>query len=205
MSVNWDSYEIYHPGVVGRLRALPRAEARRAFEGLMNAKPARIQMLRRLLDANRMKLSASNEAIQDLNDLYRLNVEPDPDEPGRLLPVWYSVTNDVALFLGDVMIERCPGLEWKFFTWGARNASYQRHVIMGFSRVLDEKYNIDIDRAIAAYGHRVVASRGSIPNYGKALVRGREIDVDAAAARARTRPIEEDAFIRWLRLAEWNA
>jgi hypothetical protein len=28
--------------------------------------------------------------------------------PGRLLPVWYSVVNDVALFLGDVMIQRFP-------------------------------------------------------------------------------------------------
>lgn len=25
--------------------------------------------------------------------------------PGRLLPAWYSLVNDVALFLGDVMIQ----------------------------------------------------------------------------------------------------
>jgi hypothetical protein len=43
-----------------------------------------------------------------------------------------SLTNDVALFLGDEMIARNPGLRWEFFTWGKRDLSYQRHVIMGF-------------------------------------------------------------------------
>lgn len=35
MTINWDSYEIYSPAVVGPLNTLPRAEARRAFDRLM--------------------------------------------------------------------------------------------------------------------------------------------------------------------------
>jgi len=77
---------------------------------LMEAKPARIEMLRRLLRANRVELSSTDEGIQDLNDWFRANVEPDTEAPGRVLPDWYSVVNDAALFLGEAMIERCPGL-----------------------------------------------------------------------------------------------
>jgi len=202
--VNWDGYEIYDPGVHGPLTTLPRAEARRAFDRLMEAKPARIEMLRQLLRSNGVELSSTDEGVQALNDWFRVNVQPDPRAPGRLLPDWYSVVNDVALFLGDVMIERSPGLRWEFFTWGKKNGSYQRHVIMGFSRVFP-KYDIDVDASVAVYGHRIIAARGSVETYGTVVVRGVEIDVDAAAARGRERPLEEDEFLRWLRLAESNA
>lgn len=201
VSVDWDSYEIYDPGVAGPLTTLSRSDARRAFNQLMEAKPARIEMLRQLLANNGVELGTSDDAIQSLNDWFRANVEPDPAHPGRLLPDWYSVVNDVALFLGDVIIERGPGLRWEFFTSGKKNVSYQRHVIVGFGKVPNSKYNIDIDRRVAAYGHRIVASRGSIPRYGKMAVRGAEIDVDAAAARHADQEIEDDAFVRWVQAA----
>jgi hypothetical protein len=38
-----------------------------------------------------------------------------------LLPDWYSVVNDLALFLGETMIERCSTLRWEFFTGGKKN------------------------------------------------------------------------------------
>ncbi|HEX6443920.1 MAG TPA: hypothetical protein VF053_02450 [Streptosporangiales bacterium] len=74
------------------------------------------------------------------------------------MPDWYSVVNDIALFLGEVMIERHPHLRWEFHTWGKKNASYQRHVIMGFSTE-DPRYhtNMDIDRGLAVYGQRIVS------------------------------------------------
>jgi hypothetical protein len=120
------------------------------------------------------------------------------------LPEWYSVVNDVALFLGDVILERCPGLRWEFFTGGKKDVAYQRHVIMGFSRVPNSKFNVDIDRNVATYAHRIVASRGSVPTYGKQTVRGVEIDVDAVAASERN-DVEEDAFWRWVKAAESDA
>ena len=203
--MDWDGYEIYDPGVYGPPNTLPRAEARQAFRRLMEAKPARIGMLRQLLKANGVELSSTDEGIQDLNDWFWANVEADPKTPGRLLPDWYSVVNDIGLFLGDVMIERCPGLRWEFFTSGKKSASYQRHVIMGFSGVSHPKYNINVDTAVAGYGHRIIAARGSVATYGTVVVRGVEIDVDAAAARGRERPIEEDAFLQWMNLAESNA
>jgi len=205
VTIAWGDYEIYNPGVSGPLNTLSRREARQAFDMLMRARPQRTEMLRCLLAANGLVLTNANTAIQDLNDWFRANVEADPDEPGRLIPGWYSVVNDIALFLGDVMIERCPGLHWEFYTWGSKNAAYQRHVIMGFSRVPNPKYNIDIDAAVAAYGHRIVASRGSVPHHGHVRIRGVEIDIDAVATRPERLEIETDAFRSWLKLAEGRA
>ena len=171
--MDWDAYEVYDPGTAGPLHAMPRAEARRAFKHLMSAKESRIDALRKLLKANGIELTRSDAGIQDLNDWFRTNVQPDPRDPERLLPEWYSVVNDIALFLGDVLISRHPNLRWELFTSGARNTSYQRHVIMGFRQNADPQSNLDIDVAVAIYGHRVIAGES----------------------------VDEEAFWKWLRNA----
>lgn len=206
MSIDWDGYELYDPGTAGPLNTLPRAEARQAFKRCMETKAARIEMLRRLLRANGVELAGEDTAVQDLNDWFYANVESDPEQPGRLLRGWYSVVHDVAVFLGDLMIERYPNLHWEFFTWGKTNVAFQRHVIMGFGTE-DPKFhtNIDIDRSVATYVHRIIEGRGSIPTYGRVNVRGTEIDVDAAAAQHRSHEIETDAFWRWLQMAAQRA
>lgn len=206
-TVDWGSgYEIYDPGVAGNPQLLPRAEARQAFKQCMQTKPTRLEMLRQLLEASGLELGTSDDDVQVLNDWFYAHVEADPEHPGRLLSEWYSVVHDVALFLGDVMIERHPNLRWEFFTWGKSNVAYQRHVIMGFSTE-DPKFrtNIDIDRTVATYAHRIIEHRGSIPVYGTVEVRGHPIDVDALAAHHRGRYIETDAFRRWLQNAARRA
>jgi hypothetical protein len=201
MSFDWDGYQPYHPSVVGLLTELPRTQARQEFTHLMKAKPVRLEMLGRLADANGLRLGGDDPGIQQLNDWFRGNVQPDPDQPGRLLPHWYSVVRDTALFLGDVLIGRHPNLRWEFYTWGKSNVSYQRPVVMGFSQVTNAKYCLDIDRRVATYGHRVVAERGSVPDYGSYTVRGVEIDVAAAVAQQPRQPVEPDAFVQWLAIA----
>lgn len=74
VNMDWNGYEIYHPGVFGPLETLPRREARQAFNRLMAAKSARIEMLRGLLKANGVELGSTDAAVQDLNDWFRANV-----------------------------------------------------------------------------------------------------------------------------------
>jgi len=174
MTVAWSGYKAFDPGVRGPLHELARNVARAAFDRLMAAKEGRTDALGQLTRANGFELCGSDSSIQDLNDWFRREVEPDPVNPGRLRPPWYSVVNDIGLFLGDVMIYRCPGLRWELFTAGKTNIAYQRHVIMGFTNTPNAKYNIDPDLLVATYGHRIVAGLA----------------------------VEEDPFWRWVRAAE---
>ena len=206
MTIEWDGYEPYEPDVAVPPDTLPRAAARLAFKRCMETKPARLEMLSRLLKANGVEPGNSDAVVQDLNDWFFAHVEADPEHPGWLLPDWYSVVHDVALFLGDLMIERHLNLRWEFFTWGKTNVAFQRHVIMGFSTE-DPKFhtNINIDRMVATYAHEIIEHGGSIPSYGTVVVRGTAIDVDAAAARHRGRELETDAFVRWLQISARRA
>jgi len=206
VSIEWDGYEPYDPGFIGLPNTLPRTEARQAFKRFMETKPARLELLSQLLKVNGVELGRSDAAIQVLNDWFFENVEADPEQPGWLVPEWYSVVHDVALFLGDVMIERHPNLHWEFFTWGKTNVAFQWHVIMGFSTE-DPKFhtNIDIERMVASYAHRIIESRGSNASYGVVEIRGVAIDVDAIAADHRGRGIETDTFRSWLQMAARRA
>jgi hypothetical protein len=159
MSIDWADYVPFDPGVDRPLHEVTRREARAAFQRLMACKEARIEEVRGLLRRNGVTLGSDDTQLQSLNDWFRAEVQGDLTT-GRLLPLWYAVVNDVALFLGDVMIERSPGLTWVMFDKGRRAASYQRHVLVGFSRVPNPRYHVDIDLLLATYGHRVVARSG---------------------------------------------
>lgn len=158
MSVAWGDYAPFDPGVVAPLHEVTKREARAAFQRLMAAKPNRVSELRRLLERNGLALSSDDQGLQRVNDWFRREVEGEATT-GRLLPIWYAVVNDLGLFLGDVMIERCPNLEWVMFDKGARDIAFQRHVIMGFTGVANPKYNVDIDLLVATYGHRIIAGQ----------------------------------------------
>ena len=159
--MNWNGYEIYEPPHRGLLGDLTRKQARESFEYLMEVQSRRINLLNRLLAANGIELREDDDSIQSLEDWFRENVEEDPEAPGRLKPAWYSIVNDIGLFLGSVLIRRCPQLHWEFYVYGKKNIAYQRHVVMGFRRVDNSKYNVDFDLGVASYGHRVVAGNRS--------------------------------------------
>jgi hypothetical protein len=171
----------------------------------MAEKSARVEMLARLVAASGVQLRDDDAGIQELNDWFVANVEPDPDRPGRLSPAWFSVVSDIRLVLGEEIIRRCPGLRWEFPTTAKRSPSYQRAVIMGFSEW--PKMDLDLYGQIAAYGHRIITSRGSIGHEGTVTVRGVVIDLDALRRDevARGIVIEPDYFLQRVRQAEADA
>ena len=87
MTINWDRYEIYDPGVSSPLHELPRREARQFYNRLMAAKSARIEIFRQLLRANGEELSDTDDGILRLDGWFFANLEPDPDKPGWSLVV----------------------------------------------------------------------------------------------------------------------
>lgn len=172
----------------------------------METKDSRLEMLGRLLAANGVEPGSNDAAIQRLNEWFVANIEADPERPGRLRSEWYSITHDVALFLGEVMIERHPNLHWEFFTWGKTNVAFQRHVIMGFGSEDPKMHtNMNVDRMVATYAHQIIEARGSIPDHGTIEVRGTKVDVGAVSARHRSREIDTEAFSHWLQNAAQRA
>ncbi|GAA2887549.1 hypothetical protein Acy02nite_82490 [Actinoplanes cyaneus] len=163
MSVAWDGYSPFDPGVNRPLHELPRREARKAFDRLMAAKNDRKASLGQLLAANGVTLDDSDDGIQRLDDWFRDNVEGNA-RVDRLENIWYAVVNDISLFLGDTMIKRSPNLRWEFFTKGKRDVGYQRHVILGYTKVADPYYYVDIDMVVATYGVRIVANMETRPD-----------------------------------------
>ncbi|TCC15504.1 hypothetical protein [Kribbella sindirgiensis] len=156
MSVSWGDYSPFDPGVTRPLHEVTGREARAAFRRLMDAKHERASELRRLLAGNGVVLAGDDAGLQLVNDWFLSEVEG-VSGTGRLRSLWYAVVNDLALFLGDVMIERSPNLQWVMFDKGVRDVAFQRHVIMGFEGVANPKYNVDVDRLLATYGHQIVA------------------------------------------------
>jgi hypothetical protein len=162
--VEWDDYEVFDPGVDRPLAELPRKQARAAFDRLMGARGERLSQLRQLAAANGIDLDAA-DGVQRLNDWFVASVRPAPEDGGRLANIWYSVVNDIGLFLGERAIDASAGtLRWEFFTSGKRDMAYQRPVLMGF-KVSNPRYNLDPDLLVGMYGHRVVRGEDVDPSF----------------------------------------
>jgi hypothetical protein len=122
------------------------------------ARPERWAQLQRLLEGEGVVLGTTDADVQALNDWFRRSVKASSEDATRLANRWYAVVNDVAVVLGDVLIQRCPGLSWEFFTGGGKgDVAYQKHVITGFKNAPNAKFNLDIDRLVATYAHQVIA------------------------------------------------
>ncbi|WP_435749050.1 hypothetical protein [Microbacterium sp. PMB16] len=159
----WSSYALNEQDPYWVLQELPRKEARKQFERTMAMKSERIAELHRLLEGFGITLDRSDRAIQSMNDWFVGVVNPLPD---RNVPdgVSLSVCEDVALYLGEIMISRHSDLRWDFFTWGKSNGSYQCHVIMGFpfdNPVLHT--NLDLAGIVHGYGVSVLRNRTGAP------------------------------------------
>lgn len=169
-AVDWNGYEVFDPGLDRPLAQLRREEARAAFDRLMAARDQRLAQLRRLATGNGVDLDAV-DGVQRLNDWFVASVQPAPDGGGRLAKVWYSVVNDIGLFLGERAIAASGNkLRWEFFTAGKRDMAYQRHVLMGFAAP-NRRYNLDPDLLVGMYGHRLVRGENVDPEYFVKLLR----------------------------------
>ena len=123
----------------------------------MVAKADRIESLRELVQRNGVDLESVDDDIERLEEWLRREIVGDVAVPGNLQPIWYSVINDVALFLGEWIIERVPNIHWAFFDRGKRDASFQRPVLMGFSKVSNPAYNVDLDWLVGTFANRLAA------------------------------------------------
>jgi hypothetical protein len=203
--MHWDEYESHlrpvvgDSGFAGPLGETPAA-ARRVFDELLSIRQARIAMLTRLLEANGVALTTTDEGVQACNDWFLANVVADEQRPGRLEPIWYSIVRDIGLFLGEVLVARRPWLHWELHRGGKNELAHHRAVVAGF-HTPNPRYVVDFEFRLAGYGHQIVESRGSVGTYAPVTVRGAVIDVQAIVTH-RSEPIDGNAFVHWIGAAE---
>lgn len=147
------TYEIFDPKVDRPLQDLPRKEAKAHFDLFVKSIPERIRMLQELVKPEKIKLDYSLESLDKLDEWFPRIVEGEKRVDGSLAPTpeTFSVCNDLSMYLGEMLRKQSPHLKWELFVWGKKNLSYQRPVIMGFTKSLDEKYNIDFDDYLCRY------------------------------------------------------
>lgn len=150
---------------------MSRKQAEESYEHLMAARPERRQQLSSLLAGDDVDLDSSDEGLRRLAEWFGKNIEADPADPERLRNLWYAVVNDVALFLGDTAVSRAPTLRWGLFLAGKRDVAFQKHVVVGFTKVANPKYNLDIDRLVAMHGHRLISGAEPDPEFFVSVVR----------------------------------
>ncbi|MGW8359758.1 hypothetical protein ACWGK1_04190 [Streptomyces wedmorensis] len=143
--MEWGDYRPFQPLEDGPVGDLSPAAALREYEHRMATKDERLTVLAGLVGANGLRLGASDEDLDALEDWYLAEVEPEAEGSTRPRPLWIAVAYDLGLHIGDTIIARAPGLSWTFYRSraGARDVSHQNPVIMGFTGVRNKRYNVD--------------------------------------------------------------
>ena len=168
MSIDWGEWQPFE-GAPGRpLDEVEEETAERYFADLMEGRRRRIQELEGLLEHNGVQISFHDDGLQRLDEWYQAHVEG--TTPDRLNDRWYAIGLDIGLYLGEAIIHRAPGVQWRLFTADKRDASFQRPVLMGFDKAPNRNYNVDPERLVGIHGHRLVAGDDEPRNFFVQLV-----------------------------------
>ncbi len=155
--VDWGDYEVYVPPLWGLPSEMTRADARVAYNDKMAHRLERIEMLKTLARLNGLSMEEDPESVDQFGKWLVDEVQEDPEEPERLLPIWYSVVFDTGLYVGDLIIDRNPNLGWTLHKRGKKNVNHQKHVIMGYPT--DSRYSVDPDGYVAGLAHRAISGK----------------------------------------------
>jgi hypothetical protein len=99
MTIHWGQYEPYDFCLSCPPQDAPRREARQTYERCMATRFERIEMLNWLLKANGVKRGTSDEAVQALHEWFVESLEPEPENVGYPLPIWFSSYTPLRLYL----------------------------------------------------------------------------------------------------------
>jgi hypothetical protein len=176
----WADCQLISFPVASRWSEMSTPEARTTFDYVMEQRRFRVAQLGELVERNGHKFGTDDADIQEVNDFFRLNVEvsTEPAARGYPKPEWGSVSYDIGLYLGEVLIERHPHLRWKL-DLAKKSVSANQPVFVGFEKVAVKGFkNPDFGRFIS-YGRQIVS-----PPVELVEVQGRWVD-------AQTRYLEE--------------
>lgn len=154
MHLDWADYAPHDAGVAGPLRDVPRDVAEAYFAAVMAARPVRLA------------------ALAALTARHGVALEPAPlgawlavVAPGQPEPMWSGLVADVALWLGEHIIARAPVLSWRLCTSHKKATGYHRPVVMGFTKVADPHYYVDVAFVVASWADLAARRRAVEPGF----------------------------------------
>ena len=149
--LEWRDYEPFDARVTGALRDTDRAVAEDHFARLMAARPERLAALAAL--AARHGVALEPAAL----GAWLVAEAPDASSDAR----WSGLVADVALWLGERLIARAPALRWELFVSHKKATGYQRPVLVGFTRVADRHYYVDVAFMVASWAELAARRRAA--------------------------------------------
>ena len=149
--IDWGHYSPFDARVIGTLRDATRADAEDHFARLMAARPERLAALATL--AARHGVALEPAALGAWLVAAAPDASPDPR--------WSGLVADVALWLGERLIARAPALRWELFVSHKKATGYQRPVLVGFTKVADRHYYVDVAFMVASWAELAARRRAA--------------------------------------------
>ena len=164
ISVDWAGYVPFDARVDGPLRDVPREVADDHFARLMAARPVRRAALAALWSRHGGgDLDADGPAAVGAWLAAALGAAGKGALTGPSAGLWSGVIADVALWLGDRVIHATSGrVRWELLTAPKKATGYQRPVLVGFTRVDDPRYYVDIAHLAASWAQLAAKGRPNV-------------------------------------------
>lgn len=143
-------YTIFDPLVDRPLHEVSREEAKIAFDHFIKSIPERIAQISRLAGLDE-SLAPSEDQLPLLSRWFPnfLDAQKVDSESVELPPpIVFSVCNDIAMYLGELLVSNYENLRWKMITSPKSDVSYQRPAVVGFQSVPNKRYNVDFDYSL---------------------------------------------------------
>jgi len=173
-------YEVvdYYPNQWARLSG---REARTKYRELMAVRANRIDQLQWLSGE---LLDHSDDSLMALNSWLVDNVQPNPFNDEIPNGLWRSVSRDIGLYVGEVIISRYSWLRWELRTTGRTFVDYRELVIRGFKNVISPGYEI---------GPCGIVFRNSCNALNTSRVS--QVEIDGSLIEIDLGPIKRDTYV----------
>jgi hypothetical protein len=133
-----NDYAVFQPKLDKPYNLAERKEAKVAYDWFIESIPERIEILQCFVRKCGYPVLEGRDFLPVLNDFY-FSVCSEIAGQEKLGPLELSLANDINMYVGDLLVQEFDNLNWAFHTFGKSDVSYQRPVLMGFSKVKDKK------------------------------------------------------------------
>ena len=153
------NYTIFDPMVEKPLHLCSRSEAKQAYSVFIESKKSRLEELKCLVESSSsIVLDDSELSLEELYEWFiSLCVHERKLEYEHPSPEVFSICNDIAIYISEMLIKETKTLKWKFYTTAKTNVSYQRPVITGFNAA--RGYTEDFDLNLCRIAYQILEGR----------------------------------------------